>query len=272
MYGKKILRSAYNGIVWFFRRPVNSSAKCKLGVTYSVFSGEEVLKFSVASIRNQVDYINVVFQKTSWWGEPCNPELEEYLRSLTVSRGGMIDKIIEYNYEFDPLRDRSITWKYDVEKRNVGVQDLKDNGCTHCMIMDNDELYFEDEFREAKDYVINNGITHSACPIYDYMHEPEIRTRDADKYSVPFIFKLYKHSVVIPGHHMPCYLDPIRSFRYSRFLDRFYYFNSVCMHHMTGIRSDFHKKARATIALRAEPNTKYIAEMVKTFDAEESMS
>lgn len=35
----------------------------KLGITYSLFDGEELLKYSIKQIRKSADYINVVYQK-----------------------------------------------------------------------------------------------------------------------------------------------------------------------------------------------------------------
>lgn len=229
--------------------------RAKLGVTYSVFNGEELLRASVLSIREHVDYINVVYQKFSWFGNPCNENLEKILYELKEE--GLVESIIEY--PFSDFGNKEKVEKYVLHKKNVGIADLKSNHCTHCLIMDADELYFPEEFQKAKQYVITNGITHSACSIYDYRYLPEIRNRDAAPYAVPFIFKIKKNSKLSDRHHMPCFVDSLRTFSFNRFLDKFYYFNTVSMHHMTGIRNNYLQKIEASVSNCTEEGKQHLS-------------
>ena len=41
----------------------------KLGVSYNLFDGEELLENSIKCIRDSVDHISVVYQSTSNFGE-----------------------------------------------------------------------------------------------------------------------------------------------------------------------------------------------------------
>jgi len=50
-----------------------------LGLAYNLFDGEELLEYSIKSIRKNVDFICVVWQKISNHGEQCNEGLEELL-------------------------------------------------------------------------------------------------------------------------------------------------------------------------------------------------
>jgi len=227
----------------------------KLGVTYSVFNGEELLRASILSIRKHVDYINVVYQKFSWFGTPSNENLERILFELKEE--GLIDSVIEY--PFSDFGNKEKVEKYVLDKKNVGIADLRANKCTHCLIMDADEFYFADEFQNAKQYVIARGITHSACSIYDYRYLPEIRNRDAAKYAVPFIFKIKRTSKLSDRHHMPCFVDSLRTFSFNRFFDKFYYFNTVCMHHMTGIRTNYLEKIEASVSNCTEEGKKHLS-------------
>ena len=61
-------------------------ATMKLGVTYSLFDGEELLPFSILSIRPHVDYINVVFQEHSWFGDKCTPLVRPMLAPIGTPR------------------------------------------------------------------------------------------------------------------------------------------------------------------------------------------
>lgn len=214
----------------------------KLGVTYSLFDGEELLPFSILAIRKHVDYVNVVFQERSWFGDQCTPLVRPMMNDLLNKH--IIDKAIEYPFK-DFGNARNMAW-YVIDKKNRGLEDLKANGCTHCMIMDCDEFYFESEFAAAKQFVASKGITHSACSLYNYRYFPELRFRDVSELSVPFIFELRQDSALTPFHNMPCYIDDLRSLLFNPVRDRFYYLNSLRMHHMTWIRFNFNKKLRGS--------------------------
>ena len=54
----------------------------KLGISYNLFDGEELLEYSINSVRDSCDHINVVYQKISNWGEPCSKDLEDILHDL----------------------------------------------------------------------------------------------------------------------------------------------------------------------------------------------
>ena len=58
----------------------------KLGISYNLFDGEELLEYSIQSVRNSTDHINVVYQKTSNWGEPCSENLEDLLSDLVKKK------------------------------------------------------------------------------------------------------------------------------------------------------------------------------------------
>lgn len=72
----------------------NRRKKSKWGVSYSVFDGEELLEASLRNIRPHVDYINVIWQKESWYGAPANADLYPLL--LKLKDAGLIDELIEY--------------------------------------------------------------------------------------------------------------------------------------------------------------------------------
>ena len=242
--------------------------KIKLGITYSLFSGEELLPYSILSIKRHVDYVNVVYQKFSWFGDPCSSIVEPILKYL--KNNGLIDRVIEYTFsDFGNIN----TMSYHVlNKKNIGVEDLKRNDCTHCMIMDTDEFYFSDEFAKAKQFVISNEITHSACSIYDYRHLPEIRNRDCSRYAVPFIFKLNSDSMLSVNHNMPCLVDSLRTFPYDQNKDKFYYLNSIFMHHMTGIRFDYDKKLKASVTNSSKEGRGFVSSWKNNFDREAILS
>ena len=67
----------------------------RLGVSYNIFDGEELLEGSIKQIRSEVDYISVVYQTVSNFGNPCNTDLVPLLERLKSE--GLIDELFEYN-------------------------------------------------------------------------------------------------------------------------------------------------------------------------------
>ena len=258
---KKTISSIVNKVV--IKKERYRMKNSKIGVTYSIFNGEEMLPYSIRCIRDNVDYINVVYQKKSWTGKDCSKSLFSEL--CKMKNDGLIDKIIEYKLpEKLPLDKFSLV----IKKKKLGINDLKKNKCTHILILDADELFIPKEFKAAKEYIIRNNITHSAMSIYDYKYFPEIRNRDISRYAVPFIFKLRFYSRLTNRHHMPCLVDDLRAVKFNRLFDRFYYFNTLFMHHMTGIRKNYEKKLESSINNYSDVGKNYLKE-VKSIDEKE---
>ena len=95
----------------------------KLGVTYNIFDGEEMLFFSLRNLRPMVQHINVVYQTTSNFGNE-NPNLEEKLRMY--ERAGLIDFLHKYEPTLKKNEDGSLRWQNgqenEINKRNIGLQ------------------------------------------------------------------------------------------------------------------------------------------------------
>lgn len=87
----------------------------KLGVSYSVMDGEEMLEFAIRSIRSEVDYVNVVWQKLSWFGTMCSDELEPTLERL--KNEGLIDELIFFTPDL-----KAIPAENEAKKRNMGLK------------------------------------------------------------------------------------------------------------------------------------------------------
>jgi hypothetical protein len=71
----------------------------RLGVSYNIFDGEELLEGSIKQIRSHVDYVSVVFQTISNFGNQSNPELIPLLERLKSE--GLIDELYHYNPKID---------------------------------------------------------------------------------------------------------------------------------------------------------------------------
>lgn len=224
----------------------------KLGASYSVWDGEELLESSVKLIRPHCDYINVVWQKVSWKGEPCNDNLESLL--LDLKSKGLIDEIIL----FEPNLKLK-TQQNELNKRNLGLNAAKKQNCTHFMTIDTDEFYKPDEFKAAKDFIIKHNITHSFCNIYNY-YTQNYREADVAKYFVPFIYKINKFTKfkLNAFSFMPFLVDPTRQIPIKQY-KKICMLSMICMHHFSFFRINLEKKYRNTSAeINAEKKAAFL--------------
>lgn len=214
------------------------AGKHLFGVSYSVFDGEELLEKSVESIRSQVDYINVVWQDVSWKGAAGNKEVPILLERLKSE--GKIDEIIKFTPDISIKAARN-----EERKRNIGLEAAKKFGCDYFMTMDCDEFYLEDEVREAKQFILKHGVTHSFCGFVNYGPLPTERFIDPSSYAVQFFSKINGKSYlgVEKGRNKNRIAEVDQTRELSDFAGAKYYFlTHIHMHHMTLVRKDLYKK------------------------------
>ncbi len=211
----------------------------KIGVSYNVFDAEEHLKGSITQIRNCVDYISVVFQKKSNYGQDCNKNLESYLNNL--KKDGLVDDIIEYH----PLLGVSPHIN-EVNKRNVGLMFSEKRGCTHHMSMDTDEYYLKSQFDYMKKIILEGDYDSSACQMSTYYKEPIYRLEPKEEYYVSLLFKIRPNITYVFANNFPVLTDPTRSMNSGKF--KRFERDEIEMHHMSFIRQDIEKKLRNSSA------------------------
>lgn len=209
-------------------------AKVRWGVSYSVFDGEELLKPSILNIRKSVDYINVVYQQYSWYGNPAEEKLKEKLEAL--KNEGLIDELIEYIPDYNKTPG-----KQEREKRNIGLEAARKNGVNYFMTMDVDEFYFVSEFEAAKDIIIERAITQSFVPICNYGYSPRKKCIDSVGGFVPFFAKVRKRNKLDKNPKTPCFVDKTRKFGHSMG-DKYYLLEGIYMHHMSLVRRSVRSK------------------------------
>jgi len=206
----------------------------KLAAIYNVFDGEELLEYSIKSIKNCVDYIIIVYQTQSNFGA-LNHNIESTIIDLKER-----DLIDEYVYYKTPPRSPQIN---ELTKRNKGLERAKKIGCTHFITIDCDEFYFEDEFNKSKNFIKENDIDTSVCWIQNYHKVPEYKiVGSCEPFKVPFINKIYPHTqLTLGGGYFTTQIDPTRqvnTFNKNHFFNK----EEIMMHHYTTIRKDIRKK------------------------------
>ena len=203
----------------------------KLGVAYNVFDGIELLESSINNIRSEVDYICVIYQKTSNIGMRIDGCMFQYMLSK-------IADLVDCFYEYKPnlLLDGCGN---EINKRNIGLELCRGEKCTHFMSMDVDEFYVKDEFINAKRMLDNTNYDGSTCMMQEYYGDNEHTFLPNDKYVVSFIYKI-TDNIFKYGTYFPNNVDPTRRIKCGniKIFDR----SELQMHHMTWVRNDIRMK------------------------------
>ena len=211
--------------------------RIKWGVSYSVFDGEELLEPSLLSIRKSVDYINVVYQLNSWYGNPANPNL--LLKIKELKNKGLIDEIIEYK----PNYKKSAGYQ-EKQKRNLGLKYAKKASVNYFMTMDTDEFYIKEELEKAKEFILKNKITHSIIQQIPYGTRPEQRNIQLqDCCLVQFFCKINRFSKLKKNKKLPALVDPTRQLNHKLF-SKYFLLHFIKMHHMSYVRNDLNRKCQ----------------------------
>jgi len=226
----------------------------KLGVSYNVFDGEELLENSIKSIRENVDYISVVYQEISNFGNPCNPNLVPLLNRL--KEDGLVDEL--YKYKPQPRRGGHFN---EINKRNVGLFLSEGAKCTHHMAMDSDEFYTDDEFKYLKNEMISGDYDSSCCQMTTYYKEPQYRLDPKEDYYVSLIYKIQMGKQYVMGLPFPTLVDPTRRMEAGKC--KIFTRDEIEMHHMSYVRKDIRVKLTNS---SASPNFKNIDKLVDYFE------
>lgn len=207
-------------------------AKNKIGVSYSLFDGGELIKNSIDQIRECVDYINVGYQVQSYRFNPSPTGLEGLVSELLES--GLVDEA----YKFEPSR-KERPGENELRKRNIGLNMAINAGCNYFLTADVDEFYRKDEFRNAIKFIVENDIERSAVPIVSYIKKPTYRIDGFRESCVPFISKINNSSMLGSDNKYGVPADPTRKMNGSVDV---YHFRDIAMHHFGLVRKDIDMK------------------------------
>ncbi len=226
----------------------------KIGVSYNLFDGEELLESSIKSIRKNVDYISVVYQTMSNFGNPCDDGLVPLLEELKSK--GLIDELFEYR----PRINRGGHFN-EIKKRNLGLYLSEGAGCTHHMAMDSDEFYTDEQFKYMKDAFREGNYDSASCQMTTYYKEPIYRLDPKEEYYVSLLFKIRKGVEYVMGLPFPVLVDPTRRMEHGH--TRIFNRDEIEMHHMSYVRKNLYKKLQNS---SASPNFKSIDKIVDYYN------
>lgn len=224
----------------------------KLGVSYNVFDGEELLESSINQIRSEVDYISVVYQSISNYGNECSDKLIPTLKELKKS--GLVDELFHYQPNLNKVDEIEATTNNDklyfsfiapppvneIIKRNIGLDLSKKHNCTHHMSIDSDEFYIKDQFRYLKQDMIENDYDSSICEIETYYKQSDYKIEPKDRTHVSLIYKIRNNVNFISNFTFPALVDPTRRMDPGKY--KIYSPDEIQMHHMSYLRKDIRRK------------------------------
>jgi hypothetical protein len=199
----------------------------RLGVSYGVFSGLDLLKPSLKNIRPLAHHIVVVWSRVSSTGEKAPRWMVPLLQSL------MSEKLIDELLEFLPRRSiRPIEMQDNCRmKREIGRVACHAAGCDYHLVMDCDEFWDRKQF-ESQTRVFE-ATDASAAPIVEYAGPPTNRFRKLSDLYVPVV-----HRISSPFHRdnpFPVKVDvgrtvkPVGSYKV-------FFPEELVLHHFTLVR------------------------------------
>ena len=206
----------------------------KLSMTINAFDASELLFPLISEIRDQIDHVAAIYQKKSYWGNPMEDEdMEELLRLQTL---GLIDELIEF---------KGNTSKYsreqECDKRNMGIELMKQNGSSHILNADADEFYSKEQFKYGIDLINKRGYTITYCSYVNYYKDFEHYLVYPFRPFVPWVhstFFRYTYQGPAPGP-----TDPTRRINNPSNLGTYIFEDhELRMGHGAWIRRDIRKK------------------------------
>ena len=227
----------------------------KIGISYNLFDGEELLESSIKSIRDNVEYISVVYQTMSNFGNSCNEGLVPLLESLKEK--GLIDEL----YLYKPNLNGGGHFN-EITKRNIGLFLSERNGCTYHMAMDSDEFYTSEQFTNMKSIIQEGKYDSSACQMTTYYKEPIYRLDPKEDYYVSLLFKIKSGRRYEINCPFPVLVDPTRRVEFGKC--KVFTREEIEMHHMSYVRKNIKTKLTNS---SASPNFKNIDRIVNYYNS-----
>lgn len=224
------------------------------GVSYNVFDGEELLKDSILSIRDSVDYISVVYQVISNHGNKCSGNLLPILMDLKDS------KLVDELYEYKPKLNLTPHFN-EINKRNIGYFLSMENGIDYHMSSDSDEFYLKDEFTSMKQKYIDDDLDSGYCQMLTYYKSKLYVLDPPEDYYVSLFYKINEYNNYYFHAQLPVLVDPTRRMEPGKF--HIFSRDVIQMHHMSYIRDDIRSKF---INSSANSNFKNIDKTVEYFN------
>ncbi len=147
--------------------------------------------------------------------------------------------LYEPNLDLHPSENES-------NKRNIGLDICRNNGCSHLLAMDADEFYKKEEFQYAKNMITDQNLVYTACQMATFFKKPIYQIKPEEDYFVSFITEIFDELRFQSMGNFPILVDPTRHLNvFNRNLgSKFYVFprKELQMYHMSYVRKDINSK------------------------------
>lgn len=216
----------------------------KLCVIYNVWTdGLDLLPYSIGNISPVVDGIIVVWSESSNSGNKDDRCLQYVMKKHA-------DKVMFVQCEpsliLTPHQNETM-------KRQRGIDEAKQCGFTHFLLMDCDEFYDKKEFEAEKQRIEEQNIAGLVCGTQVYFKKPTL-TIGFDHTLVPFIHKLtpglktgsYNEYPYAYDDQGRAHIDPTRRLNMTAGVE----WSHVIMHHLSWVRKDYNLKIENSSAAK----------------------
>lgn len=210
----------------------------KLGIAYNAFDALELLDASIDTVRPVADFVCVVYQDVSNFGESLSHRDRSFLDALRQS--GKVDLF----YPYRPTNQGG--HMNELAKRNIGKNLCANIGCTHHMTMDVDELYQTNQLLTITRLIDSGGWDASACKMQTYWKSPSFVLDPPEEYYVPLIYKIDGRQFDLRNRWNNIHTDPTRRLPSANV--KLFERDEIEMHHMSYVRLDIGTKLRNSSA------------------------
>jgi hypothetical protein len=207
----------------------------KIAAFFIVWGDEGLLTHAIRNIAPVVDKVFVVYSRYSNFGE-IDTQLD------------FVDDAEYLHFEPDQAKKPA---ENERAKRNFGLDQLRERGFTHFIMLDGDEFYEQEAFKRELTRFSDPNLKGLVCPLKCYFRTPYLSVKDHTL--VTFIHKLtpelrFERNPGYPFaiHEERLSIDPTRTLNIRDGVE----WSDIIMHHYSYIRPDVRKKVRNSTARR----------------------
>lgn len=219
----------------------------KLGISYNIFDGQEMLPFAVQNLRPYAHKIFIIYQKVSNYGN-TNPDLMPMIKELE-SRG-LVDKAFEYEPEIVTDDNGKVKWQSgtinEIQKRQLGLDIARANGCDTYMTLDCDELYVGTQFKWAMEDFETGNYDTSFTRLLTYYKKPTLQLTPPETWYQPLFYKIKKHTKFEFLDDYPVVTDRTKMVKAGHC--KVYKTDEIVQHHFAYVRNNLDSKVKNSSA------------------------
>lgn len=234
----------------------------KLGLAIMGFEGSENIYNILTELGDILNYVVVGVQMKSYHGDIINQADVEIIDSL--KKEGLVDKVLWIDTD-----SKKLARQQEAEKRNILMEDMESEGCTHSIVIDADEYYNKDSFIWALQKIDDNDFDITYCQYTNYYKDYKsfLIYPFPDGMYVPFVSKSsYRFKFDGTDFNKPS--DPTRRVIRQKnhqglFADSLYVFTwkELKMHHLSWCRVTPSTKLNSWSSKKLFPNHNTLADL-----------